>query len=67
MEAVLLDRLGRIAYDVHVADRKEADSLIGLDDAPKWKQLPELSREHWRKIAKAVLRASWDIDCGDLE
>ena len=68
MENKALDAFGKIAYDTHVglSIKQQGDNYFKLE-VTEWHELPASSQEHWRKIASAVIKASWDINCSDLE
>ena len=64
MEQMLLNRLGRVAYEAHVG-KCDNDEYFQREII-EWQDLPDATQEHWKKIVKAVMSFSWDVDCGDL-
>ena len=62
-----LYKLGQVAYETHVGvSEMHPDNYFTLEIS-KWDELPASTKKHWGKIAKAIVKASWDIDRGDLE
>jgi hypothetical protein len=66
MEKLLLEALGRIAYNAHTSFSGRPSDAYFRIDITTWAELPESSKAHWRRIAFAVIKAGNELDCGDL-
>jgi hypothetical protein len=62
-----LEKLAQCAYEAY-ADMIGATSEEYIEkDILHYNKLSNRSKEHWRKVANAVVLASWNLDYGDIE
>ena len=62
----VMEMLGKSAYEAHVGISQEKEEEYFKKDANQWQELPVSTKNHWRKIANAVLVMINNLDCGDF-
>ena len=62
----VMEILGKAAYEAHVGISQEKEEEYFKKDVIQWQELPTSSKNHWRKIANAVLVMINNLDCGDF-
>jgi hypothetical protein len=63
-----IDKLAQCAYESYadITDDMKPIDFLELGKVP-YEKLSRHSKEHWKKIARAVVLASWNIDFSDFK
>jgi hypothetical protein len=67
MEERILENLARTGYETYAGVVGASPEDYRARDILPFEKLPANTKKHWREVANAIVLASWNIDCGDLE